>query len=43
MSEVQCYNCDKYVHYSRDCLQPNHAEQVNMTQVDNDEPTLLMA
>lgn len=45
ISRVQCYNCDKYGHYSRDCRKTKRAEQVNLTQVDDDDdgPTLLMA
>lgn len=44
-SKVKCFNCNVNGHFAKECRKPRRErkEQVNLTQVQDEEPTLLMA
>ena len=45
MTKVKCFNCNIYGYYSKECRKPRRErkETVNLTQVQDDALTLLMA
>ena len=46
-SKVRCFNCSAYGHYAAECRKPKREggqrNEVNLTQTNDDEPTLLLA
>lgn len=46
-SKLQCFNCNAYGHYATECHRPKRVKerkpQANLTQIDGDEPTLLLS
>ncbi|XP_074361110.1 uncharacterized protein LOC141701332 [Apium graveolens] len=45
-SKIRCFNCLAYVHFTAECRKPKPEKEqkleVNMTQINDDEPALLM-
>ncbi|CAH9118466.1 unnamed protein product [Cuscuta europaea] len=39
--KVQCYNCQEYVHFSKDCMTPRKEQAHFAAAIDDGEPTLL--
>lgn len=44
-SKIRCFNCRAYGHYAAECRKPRRDQrnEANLTQVTEDEPTLLLA